>query len=303
MIAGKSAGKTWLQILFPTVIWGVIFGLLGLVIGLALVGVDHIPQLLQSHLAATSAPQYAQPEFSLGWYLRPLIPFLALSLVGAVLSIQRKSWLSLYLVAWSVLAYAMLAGHTPVWDHHQLLITIPAALLAAVAVYEIIYRQILVQSILKPLSLSIASALIVLSLVTFIAYFFPFQTREPFNYLSPRPALNVTDLYLGPNYDKILRVVFKYAPKTEWMVTDLPMFAYRAGLLDPPNLAVITSKRYTSGLITEDEIISTIQDYQPGMVLLGRFEYPVVKSSLTASYQLVYEADLADLFVRKDLLR
>ncbi len=300
---GKAAGKTWLQILFPSVIWGVIFGLLGLVIGLALVGVDHIPQLLQSHLAATGAPEYAQAEYTLGWYLRPLIPFLALSLVGAILSVQRKSWLSLYLAAWSVLAYVLLAGHTPVWDHHQLLITIPAAMLAAIAVYEIIYRQILVQSILKPLKLSFASALIVLSLVTFIAYFFPFQNREPFNYLSPKPALNVSDLYLGPNYDKILRVVFKYAPKTDWMVTDLPMFAYRAGLLDPPNLAVITSKRYTSGLITEDEIVQTIQKYQPGMVLLGRFEYPVVKSSLTADYQLVYEADLADLFIRKDLLR
>ena len=42
---------------FPAVVWGVIFGLLGLVLGLALVGVDNIPQLLQSHLAASrSAP-------------------------------------------------------------------------------------------------------------------------------------------------------------------------------------------------------------------------------------------------------
>jgi hypothetical protein len=300
---GKAAGKTWLQILFPGVIWGAIFGLLGLVIGLALVGVDNIPQLLQSHLAATSVAQYAQTEFTLGWYLRPLIPFLVLSIIGAILSIQRKSWLSLYLVAWSGLAYAMLAGHTPVWDHHQLLITIPAALLAAIAVYEIVYRLILVGFIIKPLKFNFASLLIVLSLVTFIAYFFPFQIREPFNYLSPKPELNVNDLYLGPNYDKILRVVFKYAPKTEWMATDLPMFAYRAGLLDPPNLAVITSKRYTSGLITEDEIIQTIKDYQPGMVLLGRFEYPLVKTSLASNYQLVYEADQADLFIRRDLLR
>lgn len=300
---GKAAGKTWLQILFPGVVWGVIFGLLGLVIGLALVGWDNIPQLLQSHLAAASAPQYAQTEFTLGWYLRPLIPFLVLSILGATLTIQRKSWLSLYLVAWAGLAYALLAGHTPVWDHHQLLITIPAAMMAAIAVYEIVYRQILVQSIIKPLMLNFASLLIVLSLVTFIGYFFPFQIREPFNYLSLKPVLNVSDLYLGPNYDKILRVVFKYAPKTEWMVTDLPMFAYRAGLLVPPNLAVITSKRYTSGLITEDEIVQTIKDYQPGIILLGRFEYPMVKTSLTRDYQLVYEADQADLFIRKDLIR
>jgi hypothetical protein len=302
-LRGKAADKTWFQILFPDVVWGAIFGLLGLSIGLALVGPENIPQLYQSHLAATSAPQFSQAEYSLGWYLRPLIPFLILTIVGTVLCIQRKNWLSLYLAAWAGLAYLSLAGHTPVWDHHQLLITIPAAMLAAIAVYELVYRQILVQFIIKPLRLNFASLLIILSLVTFMAYFFPFAIREPFNYLSLKPELKVSDLYLGPNYDKILRVVFKYAPRSDWMVTDLPMFAYRAGLLVPPNLAVITAKRYASGLITEDEIINTIKDYQPGIILLGRFEFPVVKSNMPPDYQQVFQADHADLFIRKDLLR
>ncbi len=300
---GKVQGKTWLQILFPAFVWGVIFGLLGLVLGLALVGVDNIPQLLQAHLLASSAAQFDSVEYTLSWYLKPLIPILILALVGAVLAIQRKRWLLLYPLAWSVLAYALLVGHKPIWDHHQLLITIPVALLAAIAIYEIVYRQILLQAIIKPLRLDLAGVFIVVSLLAFMAYFFPFHIIEPLNYLSIKPQISVTDLNMGPNHDKIMRLVFKYAPKTEWMVTDAPMYAYRAGLLVPPNLAVVTAKRFVSGLISESDVIRTIKEYRPGIILLGRFVYPDVRSRLLLEYRVVFEEDQASLYIRNDLLR
>jgi hypothetical protein len=54
-------------------------------------------------------------------------------------------------------------------------------MLAAIAVYELVYRQVLVKYVFKNLTLSLPSFFIVLSLVVFIAYFFPFQMREPIN--------------------------------------------------------------------------------------------------------------------------
>ncbi len=43
-----------------------------------------------------------------------------------------RRWLTLYLSAWMAPAYILL-GSPPVWDHQQVLVTIPAAMLAAIS--------------------------------------------------------------------------------------------------------------------------------------------------------------------------
>jgi len=300
-LQGKS-NKTWLQIIFPAVVWGGIFGLVGVSLGLWLVGPQNLPQLLDAHLAATTAAQFDQTEFTLSWHLRGALPILLLAAVGTVFAIQEGKWISLYLAGWSGLAYLTLFRHTPIWEHHQLLITIPAAMLAAVAIYK--FFSLIVQLVRANLELNLTNLLLAVSLVAFMAYFFPFGIIDPVYLISPVPSLQVDDLGLGPNHDKTLRIVFKYAPQSTWMVTDLPMFAFRAGLPVPPNLAVFTAKRYASGFITQEDMIEAVEEYQPEQVLLGRYEYPLVDSYLVSqNYQLVHQADQVKLYIRKDLLR
>jgi hypothetical protein len=101
-----------------------------------------------------------------------------------------------------------------------------------------------------------------------------------------------------------MRIVLKYAPKTDWMVSDFPMFAYRASLPIPPNLAVITEKRIVDGLLTEQEIIATMQEYQPGIVLIGRFKLPLVENDLAQRYKMIDDvSDNVHLYIRLDLIR
>jgi hypothetical protein len=88
------------------------------------------------------------------------------------------------------------------------------------------------------------------------------------------------------------------------MVTDLPMIAFRAGIPVPPELAVISGKRFAAGELSEQEIIDEVKQYQPEQVLIGRFELPLLEQYLTGSYLPILdrEGELR-LYVRADLLR
>jgi hypothetical protein len=110
----------------------------------------------------------------------------------------------------------------------------------------------------------------------------------------PRPAFE----------DKVARKIDQYAAQTHWMVTDMPMFAFQAGIPVPPDLAVISWKRFAAGELTEDEILDTVKTYQPEQVLIGRFELPALEAYLLENYHLMLEReDELGLYVRKDLLK
>ncbi len=73
------------------------------------------------------------------YYLLDAWPILLMALVGAVLVLQQRRWLMLYPLAWMISSFIELFVLKPVWFHHQLLVTIPAAMLAAVAASETLF--------------------------------------------------------------------------------------------------------------------------------------------------------------------
>jgi hypothetical protein len=95
----------------------------------------------------------------------------------------------------------------------------------------------------------------------------------------------------------------KYTTKTQWVVTDMPMYAFRVGLPVPPPLAAITDKRLASGEVSEEQIIQVIDDYQPEQVLLGRFNLPVVEAYLKKDYRRVYQWGRRRLYLHGELKR
>jgi hypothetical protein len=104
--------------------------------------------------------------------------------------------------------------------------------------------------------------------------------------------------------DRVLRRINQYAPRTQWMVTDLPMYPFRAGLLTPPNLAVISWKRLAAGDLSEADIVETIQELHPEQILLGRFRFEQVEAFIEEEYYPVLEReDELKLYIRKDLLK
>jgi len=94
-----------------------------------------------------------------------------------------------------------------------------------------------------------------------------------------------------------------YAAHTHWVVTDMPMYAFRVGLLVPPPLAAITDKRLASGEATEGQIIQVIEEYQPEQVLLGRFDLPAVEAYLKKDYRRIYQWGRRRLYLHGELKR
>jgi hypothetical protein len=185
----------------------------------------------------------------------------------------------------------------PVWFHHQLLITLPAAMLAGGAVAEtlgLLYRAIRFPASLGKSWVWLASGMVSLLLVLATR---PAQAISQFE----TPAANEQR---APFEDRVMRKINQYAEQTNWMVTDLPMFAFRAGIPIPPNLAVVSGKRLASGGLSEETMIETVREYSPEQVLIGRFELPRLEQFLLEDYALILERDQElKLYIRKDLLR
>jgi hypothetical protein len=91
------------------------------------------------------------------------------------------------------------------------------------------------------------------------------------------------------------------APKTHWIMTDIPMFAFRVGLMNPPYLSFVTAKRLFTQELTDEKIIDVIQEYRPEQVLIGRREFPRVKEFLEMEYRLLYKRGKNSLYLRRDL--
>lgn len=92
-----------------------------------------------------------------------------------------------------------------------------------------------------------------------------------------------------------------YSSETRWVVTDVPMYAFRARLPVPPQLAVFSSKRLETGNLTEEEVINVMREYQPEQVLLRRFKLPKVEEYIAQHYILIHSNGPIKLFVLKKL--
>ncbi len=286
------------KILQPALIWGISLGVITLGLGLLMVSPADAMQLLQPHISAALSSDYpANIELnSINYYLRPAWPVLLGALLGVIYVWRDKRWLMLYPLAWMSLVYLVLLNFQPVWWHHQVLVTIPAVMLAAGAFGEGIH--LLIGLFQKQNSRRWSWPLMGASLVTMML---AFAVLVPIgvDYLQSARTVNAEDR--NPAEDQFMRRIEAYAPQTEWMVTDMPMFAYRAGISVPPNLAVISWKRFAAGDLTQDEILQTLRQYRPEQVLFGRFELPKVDQYLAENYRETLQRGKMKLYVRNDL--
>jgi hypothetical protein len=120
--------------------------------------------------------------------------------------------------------------------------------------------------------------------------------------LLPQTYLNFTSHASFLERERMFLVRMRnHAPKTRWVVTDTPMYAFRIGSSIPPPLAVISEKRLVTGNITEDQIITFIDKEKPEQVMIGRFRFTKLKTSLQDDYRPLYIRGRRYLYLRKDL--
>jgi hypothetical protein len=86
----------------------------------------------------------------------------------------------------------------------------------------------------------------------------------------PHSATEFQDLgtLVRPRDDDVCGSLRTYAPKTHWCYTQLREYAFSARLLIPPELIVVSRKRFLCGDLTDRGIVKLVQRYQPEQLLL-----------------------------------
>lgn len=295
-----SKERDWANILRLALSWLLTLVIFTGIAGLILIGPNNVLQLIQPHMAAAQADFSAGTQnYPITFYLRDGWAILLLAGIGAAYTLIQRRWLMFYPLAWMAAALLILLFLRPVWFHHQMLVTIPAALLAAGALVETL--KMIPRAIRSPASMRsswiwLASGLVAITLVLATR---PVQAFDQF-----RAAKTAPGEVRAPFEDRVMRKINQYADRTNWMVTDLPMFPFRAGIPVPPNLAVISGKRFAAGELSERDIIESVDEFKPEQVLIGRFDLPLLESYLEENYLPILEReDELKLYVRMDLLR
>jgi hypothetical protein len=261
----------------PIMTWSLGFFLVASLFILFVIRPVNVPQLISVHLAAsaTEEMQSIAAVLPMSSYLNDSNIIFLLALLGAVIAIRSRAWHALYLVAWVLAAYVLLSWNVPFWYHHQLLITIPAALLASIAMgaaVVVVFERIRISKLWTLRAVPFAAILL-------LTVFFAFQ-RIPLTLSGLRFDLpNVYGTYDPTDHVdyEIVALIRKYADKTTSLFTDRPMYAFRSGMPVHPYLAVITAKRYYTGQPSQEEILSILLETKPEQVIINRFDFPAVK--------------------------
>ena len=145
-----------------------------------------------------------------------------------------------------------------------------------------------------------AALLGIVALIGFIFsifYYAPALDKELMN----QPRLTGFSLRATAGKLRVLDTMNQYAGQTSWIMTDMPMYAFRVGRPVPPNLATFSQKRLSTGSLTETDILDAMREYQPEQVLIARFAIPALEEYLQENYTQILSAEYFRLFLRSDL--
>ena len=185
-----------------------------------------------------------------------------------------------------------------VFYHHQLLITVPIALLGATGVGEGIKSLLKIK---KPADLAGLQNILAAGAVVGLALTFNHYLPVLNNELMKSPQISDFTLKATRGKLDVLQTMEEYADQTNWVVTDMPIYAFRAHLPVPPLLATFSDKRLVTGSLTEEDILTTMREYNPEQVLMARFVIPPLETYLAEHYKLVLSEEFFRLFIRNDL--
>lgn len=287
----------WFQ---PGLIWFISFGLISFALTSILVGSNNFIDIIRPHLDSSSILSLREYNNTINFHLLSVIPFLFLGLIGVLISILRKNWLSLYPAVWAAIAYLLLRIYSPVWYHQQILVTVPVVILCAVAAGEgIMWLIKLIHEKELTFKNSVPTLLALIVFLFVIVHYFPLFRAQVYS----KPQLTRISLKAPQHQMKVLRSMRNYSDQTNWVVTDTPIYAALIRKPVPPKLATFTLKRVATKSLTEDNIIYTVKTYRPEQVLLTRFNLPNLENYLIQNYNLIQKSRGYRLYIRNDLYK
>ena len=297
--------RDWFKACKPLVIWLTLFSVATGSILIFVVKPEYVLQLTQVHLTAgesTLFKAYAENKTLIFLsHIKDSLPVLILAYLGGISAYRSRSWTAMYLVAWVTTGFIFLSVNVPFWYHHQLLITVPGAILAAIAIGNgyIELRKVLRSRETNGIGIALGAFSFILALTFIVARLAPTVTQLD---------LKLPNLQGQPeeksDEQEILALMLDHAHLTNWVYTDRPMFAFRTQLPVPPSLAVLSKKRIAAGALTEDQILEILVEYKPEQVFTGRFDLPVIQEyTSTRNFRRVDFSEKVSLYIRKEILQ
>jgi 4-amino-4-deoxy-L-arabinose transferase-like glycosyltransferase len=289
------------RLMRPALLWCLVFAVVVGGVGLLSIGPTNLHHLFDTHLAISRNQSYIESTpaaQTIIQHLKASWAILFLAILGCIIILLERRWTSLYLLFWALSAFLVFTFYAPVWYHYQLLITVPAAMLGAIGVGEAIHflqRGIHVHPFFTPRTW--------LSLIALAGFLLAIANRAPVtlpNFYHPPAFIAQTNRDAWPE-QMFLTKMSNHAPQTHWVLTTLPMYAFRVGLPVPPFLAVSSGKRIAAGELSEMNVLEIFDQYKPEQVLIRRGEYPLLEERLEEGYRLLYSRGKRALYVRNDI--
>ena len=251
-----------------SVVW---LAAMGVALGIILLlwGSGSVHATLQAQSVAYSEPGMERPKdfpFKLPILLSHA-ECAAAAMIGLIIISSRKRWRQfLFPTVLLFTTFTVHLFHRPWWDYYYLHTAIPMAWLAGFALSECAryvfgynscsrsFSNIFSKQPLKTAALLGAVALVLVRS----------ELRLETNLKSIEQRERTEDSTLLAN-------VKQFAPQTHWIYAQCGMeqVAFAAQLPMPPEIAVVSLKRFWSGQINTTRIIETCQQYRPELLLLN----------------------------------
>lgn len=281
--------------------WGVLLGAAYLAAGFAL-GALHFDLLFGTHVSSVTRNLEDFIEGSTLFFphfTEQHVAYLIVAAAGLVYAWRRRRMDALVPLTWIVVSAVALSFHRPLWYHHTTMLSVPLVWLCAYGVqgwWELMrwgytHRRRRGRA-WAALGGGLAAALAMLALWWF--YPNPFPARQEWQMTTFRP-----------NYvpEAAEQLQADATDKSAWIFTDRPFYAFQAGLIVPPPIAVLSRKSLETGIITQDMLARVIRQYKPHFVLNDRFTYdygPAIMDYVNQNYELKVDRGPTKYYVRRE---
>jgi hypothetical protein len=266
-----------------------VIGTIGLFAGT--IGLGGLSLLLTPHVLVQEVPGLSRP----GDFPFPTVLF-AIHADG-YLCCAAGLWVVRSRKLWRTAAFPMLqlataalvhSWHRPWWDYYYLHLAIPIAWLGSVFVRDA------AQSVWDALrgrarirTATFGEGILLAALVVQSVHRFAGTAH----FITSGPRISS---------DPMLAQMIHFQARTHWVYAQPIIYPFHARLRLPPELAVVTLKRYWSGQITSKQILATVRQYQPEQVLL--FKSPVGpewSEFLKTNYRIEFDDGKKVLYVTR----
>jgi 4-amino-4-deoxy-L-arabinose transferase-like glycosyltransferase len=253
--------------------------------GIWLLAHEPARQIVSTHTTVSDLPDEPRPT-KVYTVMRRDWALSLLAVMSMTLIRRKNAWQHLLPLLWLVVAAIALQMHNPVWRHHSLLLTIPAAWAGALALVWL--WNVGRFKWLRCAGIALACYIVIFGMRN-IARLTLFDL----------PAEAKRDIHVR---EELLARVKRDQSRTQWLFSDLPMVPFRAGIPTPPSVAVISVKRINAGQLTDADILDAMEKYHPEQIAIGRVVYSSdVQKYFDDHYRMDWRAGKVSHYLRADL--